>query len=208
MANDTEPNTEQGERLTVSEAAARLGVSARYVRRLLERPDLAALVEQGTRQTRTGERGTRLIPPALMWKLRGATAGKMDAEPNRERGPEQNAAEQGTHALPEQKERMARNMGTGSKQAAALPEPDQLSPLGARLVAEMEGRISDLQKQLEAANAALAREQQNHARTQALAALPAPVEQHEAEKKSGRGGASVVNESPLRARLKVRLGHV
>jgi len=39
----------------------------------------------------------------------------------------------------------------------------------------MEGRILDLQRQLSAANAALEREQQNHARTQTLRALEAPT---------------------------------
>jgi len=150
--------------LTIGQAAARLGVSARYVRRLLERPELAAMVEHGTRQTRTGERGTRLVSPALFLRLQAITTHKPDAEPNEERGPEQNAAERGT-----------RNETTESQKAVPFSEPEQLTPLGARLVAEMEGRILDLQRQLSAANAALEREQQNHARTQTLRALEAPT---------------------------------
>ena len=205
MAIDLEPNGEQGERLTISEAASRLGVSARYVRRLLERPELSAMVEHGTRQTRTGERGTRLVPPALFLRLQSVTTHKLDAEPNEERGPEQNAAEHGT-----------RNEAAESQKAVPFSEPDQLTPLGARLVAEMEGRIMDLQRQLAAANAALEREQQNHARTQALASMPpaltspegasrTPVEQPEAEKKRGRGGRGSGGVDSVRGWLEVRL---
>jgi len=180
--------------LTVSEAAAELGTTQPRLRRLLARPDFAGRVHQQERETKTGTRTATVVPVLLLDDLRAVLEAAPIREQKREREP----------SPPEQEHEQ--------EQAASLPfsfpmsaqEPDQLSPLGARLVAEMEGRIADLQRQLELANAALEREQMNHARTQALAALPAPVES-EAEKKSGLGGVSVVNESPLRARLKVRL---
>jgi len=187
--------------LTVSEAAAELGTTQPRLRRLLARPDFAGRVHQQERETKTGTRTATVVPVLLLDDLRAALE-------TRAAGTER---ARGAGPVREQKQEREQEQ----EQAASLPfafpspqEPDQLSPLGARLVAEMEGRIMDLQRQLEAANAALEREQQNHARTQALASLPAPVEQHDAEKKSGPGGASVGNESPLRARLKVRLANV
>jgi hypothetical protein len=55
--------------ISVAEAAQRLGVTERTLRRLLCREEYAAQTRQETRQTRTGTRQTTLFPAALLPRL-------------------------------------------------------------------------------------------------------------------------------------------
>jgi len=194
--------------LTVSEAAAELGTTQPRLRRLLVRPDFAGRTQTETRETKTGTRTATVVPVSVLDDLRAA----LEAAPVREQKQEREQSPH--HALPpsekasrDQEREQERGPAAAFSFPADVEESDQLSPLAARLVGEMEARIADLKEQNERLASALQREQEGRARDQALRALLPPVES-DAEKKSGLGGASVGNESPLRARLKVRLGHV
>lgn len=215
-ATDTSGGAETGEALPVAEAAAFLNVSERRLRRLLQRPEYAARTVAQTRRTRTGTRTGAALPPGLLDDLRAA----VEHENNAANGGNENAAQTQAEADERGHERRhehERNTdGAGFNAEAAA----QVVPLYQRLLEEKDARIGDLKSEVEALRAALEREQQNHARTQALRALDAPRvpdvsapapdsppdapqgpqtgESGEVAAKAGPGGESVVEEQPRR----------
>lgn len=145
MSSDGGP----AEWLTVAEAAARLGVSVPRLRRLLARPDLAPLVENRTRQTRTGTRTAQGVPVPVLVSLRAA----LDALPDAATG----AAGREPRAEPKQERERERQAEASEPFAVAAPYAPG-------------GEVLYLRERLADALQLLAREQQAHAETRQLMA--------------------------------------
>ena len=176
--NDAAQNGDNtGEPLTVAAAAAVLGVTERRLRRLLEQPEYAARTVMLTRRTRTGTRTGAALPPALLAEV----AHHFKHETNAANGDTENAAET-------RRERGEHGANGDGNAAGTGFEAAHLVPLYQRLLAEKDARIGDLKSEVEALRAALEREQQNHARTQALRSLPAPAVVVETPAETAPGG--------------------
>ncbi len=147
-------NTSGGAWLSVSQAAARLGVSERTVQRR------AAAGELRARKTTTRD--------GQKWEIRlGADT------------PAIGAANIADTLSSEQSDSTPQSGGTVPP-SAAIGADTREGDLMAALIAEKDARIADLREQLQAANSALQREQSAHAETRRLfafsvAALPSPT---------------------------------
>jgi excisionase family DNA binding protein len=139
--------------LTVSQAAARLGVSERTVRRRCESGKLPARLES----TATG--AAWLLDPAAFADLRTpAEAAAIGA-----------ATLQGT-PTPEASAPTA--VGAAMLRTPAVNEAERReADLMAALISEKDGRIADLQKQVDALHGTLEREQKAHAETRRVLAF-------------------------------------
>lgn len=171
--------------LTIAEAAARIGMTERGLRRLLTRPEYAVRVRTLERGTRTGTRNSAALPPDLIAdllerkhrqfpdedKLRDATRKEADSVPD------SNAAERGTRRgdVPDSEpESQQQESGLSLRTVAASYE----IALRAKdeLLEEKNARIGEL-------TAALAHEREQSrrltdvlSREQMLRSLPAPAE--------------------------------
>lgn len=160
------PPPEDG--LTIAEAAARLGVSERALRRLITRAEFAASVRQVSRQTRRGVRLTAVIPPSILSGLKDALTGEPRVKDEPPAGEEVSgftgggfAAIDGTYAaidgtLPARvyQERVAGLEAVNAEQA--------------QRVADLQGRVEALEADKKELYAVLQREQ-------TLRSLPAPA---------------------------------
>ena len=145
--------------LTVSQAAALLGVSERTIRRRCEGGKLAARLESTAS-------GPAWLIDADALRTPAANAAAMPADTR----PSAPAPEIGNGSA-----LAAANVRTPAANAADAPKADAADQregdLMAALLAEKDGRIADLQKQLEAANGALEREQNAHSETRRVLAF-------------------------------------
>lgn len=140
---------------TVAEAAAQLGISPRRLRRLLERPEYAAQTGRTTRRTRTGTRTATTLPPCLVEEIGAQIA----TEGNGANGAQGNEA------------------GTGQEPGEQGAPERGIAALGdMRLAALYERQVQRQAEEIAFLRDALRREQENHARTQALLALQAPLQ--------------------------------
>jgi len=160
-------NTPGDELLTVAQAAARLGVSVRTVRRLLSVAEYGGRTQAVERHTSKGIRVTTMLPPDLLAEMRArlhlTDGGQVEAgsggssEAHREAEPEANGS-----APP--------NDATESTDAGNLPAPAYraLIQAQAQTIEAMRSEVAYLREALTLA-------QQNLTREQTLRALPPPT---------------------------------
>ena len=175
--------TPEPESVTISKAAETLGVTLPRLARLLKRPEFAASVSKGERQTRTGTRTVTLVRVSVLDALRRAlfeteNEAKTDDEAKEEAGPEQKRKQKREH-LHGGDERYRYRSDEGAREDGS----GQLPALAQMLLSEREARLADkdaeiarLSRTLADTQAALKLAQENLQREQTLRFLPAPQE--------------------------------
>lgn len=148
--------------LTVPEAAERLGVSIRTLRRILKRPEYESEVRQVQRQTKTGTRASASIPLALL-PLLSQHFEKWENEGN---GSIPNAAQTGAN-----RGTATENDGTNEGASVAL-----VRLTNERLLAEKDSRIAELTAALEHERGQNVRLLEALHREQSLRAIAPPQE--------------------------------
>ncbi len=126
--------------LAVPDAAARLSISERHLRRLLARPEYTGRTRTGTRTTRTGTRTYAGVPPDLLCDLQEALEHKGEPEATEENSGAEQRQDAGENTD---------NTGTAPLFAADLIE--QLKADLAHERAERRGEVDRLNKALERA---------------------------------------------------------
>ena len=124
--------------LTIAQAAQRLGISERHLRRLLARPEYADQTRTLTRTTRTGTRTSAGLPAALLESLRVAIlrAHEIDARDD------QNADDA------DREQRQIHGQG-GPEDRQKADKADIMPPFVSALLSEKDRRIEDLTMALE-----------------------------------------------------------
>ncbi len=167
----SEPETDNApgeDLLTIAEAASRLGVHEKRLRRLLTRTEYRDKTRTGTRTTRTGERRVSLLPAALVNDLDARLRLESDAafKP-------QNADNEDADRDTDSKS----GVSASHNKTETRTEPRQivLSAFYERLLVEKDARITELAEDKAQLYRLLQEAQANLAREQALRSLPAPA---------------------------------
>ena len=154
MSEDDANENSSGDTVTVSlsDAAARLGITLPRLTRLLKRPEFVAGITKAERQTRTGTRTVTLISVSVFEAIR-LTLGEQERE----------------------------QFGLKRSRSGEAGQEGQLPPLAMQILAEREARLADkdaeierLMRTLTETQSALRLAQENLQREQALRSLPAP----------------------------------
>ena len=175
--------TSADEMLTVAEAAARLGVSVRTVRRLLSVAEYRGRTRAVERHTAKGVRVTTMLPPDLLADLR-AKLQLINGRQARAGNEGDTEAEPG--AFTEASEGAPPNDATESNDAAEPVEDGSLTAPAYRAIIQAQAQtIEAMRSEVVYLRGALTLAQQNLTREQTLRALPAPTLEAPAEAPGG-----------------------
>ena len=150
--NTNENSPSEAVTVSLSDAAARLGITLPRLTRLLKRPEFAAGVTKAERQTKTGTRTVTLISVSVFEAIR-LTLGEQERE----------------------------QFGLKRSRSGEAGQEGHLPLLALQILAEREARLTDkdaeierLMRTLTETQSALRLAQENLSREQALRSLPAP----------------------------------